>query len=148
MRVTQAYFEVLLAQDTLAFVEAQKAATQQQWEQARRSFELGTVTITDTHEAQARLDLINAQEIAAQNDLEVKRHALSQLTGAPPLPLLPLKAELEPAPPTPNELSAWLARVDAENLQLQMQTRLREIGKREVNRQRAGHLPTLDVVGS
>lgn len=148
LRVTQAYFEVLLAQDTLAFVEAQKAATQQQWEQARRSFELGTVTITDTHEAQARLDLINAQEIAAQNDLEVKRHALSQLTGAPPQPLLPLKAELEPAPPTPNELNAWLTRVDAENLQLQMQTRLREIGKREVNRQRAGHLPTLDVVGS
>ncbi|MGZ5095481.1 MAG: TolC family protein, partial [Burkholderiales bacterium] len=53
LRVAQAYFDVLLAQDSVAFAEAQKAANGQQLEQAKRNFEVGTATITDTHEAQA-----------------------------------------------------------------------------------------------
>ena len=83
MRVAQAYFDVLTAQDVLTFAQAQKAAIAQQLEQAKRSFEIGTVTITDTHEAEARYNLAESDEIAAINDLEVKRTALEQIIGHP-----------------------------------------------------------------
>ena len=76
VRVAQAYFDILAAEDVLTFAQAQKAAVSQQLELAKRSFEVGTVTITDTHEAQARYNLAESDEIAAINDLEVKRTAL------------------------------------------------------------------------
>ncbi|MEY4713191.1 MAG: hypothetical protein RIS88_2641, partial [Pseudomonadota bacterium] len=76
IRVSQAYFDVLSAQDTLAFVRAQKAAVGEQLASAQRNFEVGNATITDTREAQARFDLVQAQEIAAENDLRVRKVAL------------------------------------------------------------------------
>ena len=79
--MSQAYFDVLAAQDTLAFVRAQKAAVAEQLASAKRNFEVGTSTITDTREAQARYDLVVAQEIAAENDLRVKKLALDTLVG-------------------------------------------------------------------
>ena len=73
IRVSQAYFDVLAAQDTLGVVQALKAAVGEQLASAKRNFEVGTTTITDTREAQARHDLVVAQEIAADNDLRVKK---------------------------------------------------------------------------
>ncbi|PAT38101.1 TolC family protein [Vandammella animalimorsus] len=81
VRVAQAYFDVLAAQDTLAVVRAQKAAVQEQLAAAQRNFDVGNATITDTREAQARFDLIRAQEIAAENSLQVRRLALDQTVG-------------------------------------------------------------------
>jgi outer membrane protein len=81
IRVSQAYFDVLAAQDTLTFVRAQKAAVAEQLASAKRNFEVGTSTITDSREAQARFDLVIAQEIAAENDLRVKKLALDNLVG-------------------------------------------------------------------
>ena len=81
LRVSQAYFDVLGAQDTLATTRASKAAIAEQLASAKRNFEVGTATITDTREAQARFDLATAQEIAAENDLVTKRIALDQLVG-------------------------------------------------------------------
>ncbi|MFM7330383.1 MAG: TolC family protein, partial [Brachymonas sp.] len=83
VRVTQAYFDVLASLDSLTFVKAQKTAVAEQLAAAKRNFEVGTSTITDTREAQARFDLVIAQEIAAENDLRVKRLALDQLVGKP-----------------------------------------------------------------
>ena len=96
VRVSQAYFDVLAAQDTLAFVQAQKTAVSEQLASAKRNFEVGTSTVTDSREAQARYDLVIAQEIAAENDLRVKKLALDQLVGvtnAQPLPLARLHAK-------------------------------------------------------
>jgi outer membrane protein len=73
VRVSQAYFDVLTAGDSLNFVKAQKSAVSEQLASAKRNFEVGTATITDTREAQARYDLVLAQEIAAENDLRVKK---------------------------------------------------------------------------
>src|SRR6266513_2276943 len=73
VRVAQAYFDVLASQDSLAFIQGQKVAISEQLAQAKRNFEVGTATITDTHEAQARFDLATSQEIAAQGDLEIKK---------------------------------------------------------------------------
>ena len=101
VRVATAYFDVLAAHDTLELVRAQKAATAEQLAAAKRNFEVGTATITDTHEAQARFDLINAQEIAALNDLENKRRALQLITGKEYAQLKPLRPEVKLAPPNP-----------------------------------------------
>ena len=79
LRVVRAYFDVLLAEDALHTARSQKQAIAEQLAAARMSFEVGTATITDTHEAQARFDLVNAQEIAAANDLDVARRALEKL---------------------------------------------------------------------
>ncbi len=108
MRVAQAYFDVLGAQDTLALVRAQKEATAEQLAQAKRNFEVGTATITDTHEAQARFDLIGAQEIAALNDLESKRRALQLVTGKEPAELKPLRTDIKLTPPNPPDMQAWV----------------------------------------
>ena len=72
LRVTQTYFDVLMAQDGVHLALAQKSAIAEQLEQAKRNFEVGSATITDTYEAQARYDLVSAQEIAAQSNLEIK----------------------------------------------------------------------------
>ena len=99
VRVSQAYFDVLAAQDTLAFVQAQKTAVAEQLASAKRNFEVGTATITDTREAQARYDLVIAQEIAAENDLRVKKLALDPLVGKPDVKPKPLAVPVVvPAP--------------------------------------------------
>ena len=148
LRVAQAYFDVLLAQDNLAFVNAQKAAIEEQWQVAKRSFELGTVTITDANEAEARLDIVRAQEIAAQSDLEIKQNILAQITGLPSDDLATLADDFAPEMPAPADLQWWLDRTQTQNLGIEIQRRLHAIGQREVRRQRAGHLPTVDIVGS
>jgi len=81
LRVAQAYFDVLAAYDALITSQTGKKAIAEQLASAKRNFEVGTATITDTREAQARFDLSTAQEIAAENDLRTKRVALDQLVG-------------------------------------------------------------------
>jgi outer membrane protein len=146
VRVAQAYFDILNAMDNLEFVKANKAAIAEQLAQAKRNFEVGTATITDTNEAQARFDLAVAQEIAAINDLEVKRRALQLLIGDVPPTLKPLKPNIGLDAPGPNNMDEWVARAQDQNFNVQAQSAVFEIAKREVNRQRAGHLPTVDLI--
>jgi outer membrane protein len=148
VRVAQAYFDVLEANDNLAFVKANKAAISEQLAQAKRNFEVGTATITDTNEAQARYDLAAAQEIAAINDLEVKKRALQLLIGDLPPTLTPLRTTLQLDVPSPNNMDEWVARAQDENFQVRAQQAAVEIAKREISRQRAGHYPTVDLVGN
>ncbi|GAB1414587.1 hypothetical protein MASR1M97_33230 [Candidatus Desulfobacillus denitrificans] len=105
LRVSQAYFDVLLAQDSLDLAQAQKKAISEQLEAAKRNFEVGTATITDTHEAQARHDLATAQELAAQNDLEIKRHALRQVIGKVPDALARLRPQVQLQRPQPDDMA-------------------------------------------
>lgn len=148
LRVSQAYFDLLLARNTLEFVRAQKAATAEQLERAKREFELGTVTVVDIHEAQARYDLIIAQEFAAQTDIDVRGEALARIIGVSPGMLAPLPPELALAPPQPTDIEAWVQTGLARNPQLEAQRFGLDIAQLEVRRTRAGHLPTLDLVGS
>ncbi|MBS4097873.1 MAG: TolC family outer membrane protein [Sulfuricella sp.] len=148
IRVAQAYFDVLLGQDNLALTGAQKAAIAEQLEQAKRNFEVGTSTITDTHEAQARFDLASAQEIVARNDLEIKKRALLQIIGRIPESLASLGAKLPLAYPEPNDMTKWVDAAEQQNLQLLIQREALQISNLEVERNRAGHLPTLDLVAS
>lgn len=148
LRVAQAYFDVLAAEDTLALVRAQKTAISEQLAQARRNFEVGTATITDTHEAQARFDLAVAQEIAAQNDLETRRRALQQITGKEYPALKPLRADVRLAAPNPPGMDTWVALAEKQSYPVLVQEAAAEIAALEAKKQRDGHWPTLDLVGS
>ena len=148
VRSAQAYFDVLAAQDTLALVGAQKAAISEQLAQAKRNFEVGTATITDTHEAQARYDLIVAQEIAAQNDLDSKRRALQTVGGKEYQQLKPLRADIRLAPPNPSDMQSWVGLAEKQSYPVLIQEAASEVAQLEAKRQSAGHMPTLDIVGT
>jgi outer membrane protein len=148
IRTAQAYFDVLAAHDTLELVRAQKAATAEQLAAAKRNFEVGTATITDTHEAQARYDLINAQEIASLNDLENKRRALQLITGKEYRELKPLRPEVKLAPPNPDNMETWVELAEKQSYLVQIQDAATEAAALEAKRSRAAHLPTLDAVAT
>jgi outer membrane protein len=139
---------VLAAQDTLAFTRASKAAITEQLASAKRNFEVGTATITDTREAQARFDLATAQEIAAENDLRTRRAALDQLVGragVEPRPLASL-ATFTAASVAP--IDEWLGRADAEHPEVRSAWLDLEVAQLETEKARAEALPTVDLVGS
>ncbi|HEY5801112.1 MAG TPA: TolC family outer membrane protein [Burkholderiaceae bacterium] len=148
LRVAQAYFDVLAAQDVLAFTQAQKTATTEQLASAKRNFEVGTQTITDTNEAQAAYDLVVAQEFQAMNTLEIRRTALQQIIGQEPGALAPLKPGVSLAPPVPAKMDEWVAAAERQNYNVQASQLNLESAKREISRNRAGHLPTLDLVAT
>ena len=148
VRSAQAYFDVLSAQDTLALVRAQKAAISEQLAQARRNFEVGTATITDTHEAQARYDLSTAQEISAQNDLEVKQRTLQQVTGKAYDKLKPLRSDVKLAPPNPNNMQSWVEIAEKQGFPVLIQEAASEIASLEIKRTRATNYPTIDLVAN
>ena len=148
LRVAEAYFNVLNAQDALAAVTQLRAAAAEQLELAKTSFEVGTVTITDVHEAQSRFDLASAQEIAAQNQLEVARQSLAQIIGTEPEPLAGLREGVALQRPQPENIAEWVTAAESGSFGVQAQQLAREIAAREVERARAGHLPTVDIVAS
>ena len=148
IRVSKSYFDVLLAQDVLASVGAQKGAFAQQLAQARRSFEVGTAPITDVNEAQSRYDLTLAQEIASRNDLEVKRRILEKSIARELPTLAPLDPEASVDILPGDVQNALAARASTDALQVAVGITVEEVAQREVGRQQAGHLPTLDLVAS
>ncbi|HUP93662.1 MAG TPA: TolC family outer membrane protein [Burkholderiales bacterium] len=145
LRVAQAYFDILLAQDNVAFAGAQKTAIGQQLEQAKRNFEVGTATITDTHEAQARYDLTIAQEIAARNELELRRRALEQIIARNAPPLAPLGARFILKSPEPATMDSWVGLAQQANLQVRVAQSALAFAAHEIDRNRAAHFPTLDA---
>lgn len=145
VRVAQAYFDVLAAQDTLSFARAQKVAVSEQLAAAKRNFEVGTATITDTHEAQARYDLATAQELAAEGDLQVKRTALQQIIGKAPGELSRLKDKIDLPAPQPASPEEWAQSAEKQNYAVAQGELNLEIARREIERNRAGHYPTVDL---
>jgi len=148
LRVAQGYFDVLIAQDSVKLADAQKTAISEQLEQAKRNFEVGSATITDTREAQARYDLTSAQEIAAQNDLEIKRRTLQQLINAMPKDLKQLGKEFKLEAPQPADMEKWVDDAQLNSPQLAVAQAGAELAEKEVARNRGGHYPTVDLVAS
>jgi len=137
---------VLLAEVSIELAEAQKAAVSEQLAQAKRNFEVGVATITDTNEAQARYDTIVAQEILARNNLDNKRTALRTIIGRMPGELKKLGPAFEPELPNPNVLDTWLGRALADNVNVRVAGYNVDVATLEIERARAGHLPTVDLV--
>ena len=148
VRTAQAYFDVLAAQDSLTVVRAQKAAVDEQLAFAKRNFEVGTSTITDSREAQARFDLVTAQEIAADNDLRVKKIALDQLVGITESQPKRLLAPAALPPLVPADVNAWVQRSEGVHPSIRLAQGGLDIAELEVNKAEAGHKPTLDLTAS
>lgn len=148
LRTSQAYFDVLLAEYELRTVEAQKAATAEQLAQAKRNFEVGTATITDTYDAQARFDLIVAREIATRNDIEVRKSALQRIIGRPAGPLNTMTPGVSLSPPEPNDMEKWVEAAYVNSQQVKIALDNLALAAKEVDRARYGHFPTLDAVAS
>jgi len=147
VRVSSAYFDVLAARDSLEFVRAQKTAVGEQLAAAKRNFEVGTSTITDTREAQARFDLVIAQEIAAQNDLTVRQSLLDQLVGRKDLKPQSLRLPLR-MPAVLGTDNEWAALTEQYLPQIQSKRTELELARLETEKARADTSPTVSLTGS
>jgi len=147
VRLTQAYFDVLSAQDILSTSQTNKKALAEQLAAAKRNFEVGNATITDTREAQARFDLANAQEIAATNDLRVKGLALDQLVGSVDVKPRPLMTPVNLPVLMPSTVDEWTAQTVQSTVVRKAEVGL-ALAKLETAKARAGHYPTLDATAS
>ena len=147
-RLSQAYFDVLLAQDNLTLVQAQKAAVGEQLAQAQRNFEVGTATIVDTNEAQARYDQVIAQEIAANNEVERTRYALRNVVGRYETNLKRLRTNAQVPAPNPLNMDAWVSRAENEAFGVRIAQQTLAIAEYDIKRAQTGKDWTLDASAS
>ena len=145
VRVSQAYFDVLTSEDSLAFVKAQKEAVGEQLASAKRNFEVGTATITGVRDAQARFDLTTAQEIAAENDLRIKRLALDLVVGLQNAQPKRLANNSKLVEPPKESLDTWVSQSEVASPAVKQAMLAYEVAKLEVDKANAGHKPTLDA---
>lgn len=148
MKCTQKYFDVLLAQSNLDLVRAQRRSARGQLEQAKLKLEIGAAMAADIEEAQAKLDTISSQEISAASDLEIKRRALEVLTGKEPGTLSMLGSNFTPLAPKPLDIEKWVEAAKTNNYQVLMQQALEEVAEREIDKNKAGNYPTMNLVAS
>ncbi len=149
LRTAQNYFDVMMAQINLDVAETQKKAINEQLKQAKRNFEVGVSTIVDTHEAQARFDLVLSQEIAARNALEIARRTLQSLINRFPHDLQNTSVEKIIADPLllpEGEMEDWVQVSQENNFSLKIQQIAFELSEQEIRRNKAGHYPSLDLV--
>ena len=145
VRLATAYFDVLAAKDALTTSQANKAGISEQLASAKRNFEVGTATITDTREAQARYDLAVAQELAADNDLRVKRVTLDQFVGRVGVEPKGLAVPVAlPALPSTN-VDTWVATADEQHPVVRKARLGLEVAQLDTQIARAGERPTLDA---
>ena len=146
LRTAQAYFDVLAAQDTLRALMSEKAAIEIQLRSAQQSFEFGATTITDAHEAQARLDLVLASEVNLRNALQLAEDTLARIIAERPGPLSELARDAPLPAPEPNRLDDWTSQAAYAGLTVaraELQTR---IAQKEIDIARGQHAPTVDFV--
>jgi len=148
LKVAERYFDSLSAQANLEFAQSEKKAISKQLEQARKRFDVGLIAITDVHEAQSAYDLSVAAEISAQNQLASAAEALTEVTGVIHNSLAKLSKQLPLLKPEPVDMQAWTDTAAKQNLLLQSFKLATDIARKEISLQRAGHLPTLDLVAS
>ncbi len=142
------YFKVLDAQDNLEFAKAEKSSIGRQLDQAKQRFDVGLIAITDVKAAQARYDLADSLEIRALSDLYGARDSLLELTGEYYEDIDRLREDLQLTRPDPDSLEDWIARAKEQNLSVLSAQATSEAARQEMRRQRAGHLPTLDLNAS
>ena len=148
VRVSQAYFDILLAQDTLAALNAQRNAIGEQLAAATRKFDIGTSTITDIRDAKARNDLVSAQVIAAEHDVITKKQALRVLINKEPGKLAPLRPNVKITAPAPNDMDSWASTAETSGQAVVAGQAALEIARQELRKARAAHFPMLDLTAT
>jgi len=147
-RLSQAYFDVLLAQDNVTLVQSQKIAVSEQLAQAKRNFEVGTATIVDTNEAQSRYDQVIAQEIAAQNELDRTRWALRNVVGRYEINLKRLRTAAQMPAPNPANMENWVTRAETEAFAVRIALQTLAVSEFDVRRAQTGKDWTLDATAN
>ncbi|NYT84200.1 TolC family outer membrane protein [Pollutimonas harenae] len=145
LRVAQAYFDVLAAQDTLRALKAEKEAVDTQLRAARQGFELGSTTIADTYEAQARLDLINASELLAENVLQLSVDQLARLINERPGKLATLPSNTVLPSPAPNRLTDWVEQARHSSLTVTHAELATKIAEKQIDIAKSEHYPRLSL---
>lgn len=145
LRVAEAYFGALAARDAVILSKAELASSTRQFEDADARYRRGLARRTDQLDAQARMAQVEAELMAKQNAWEDALEGLRELTGSTPESLNPVARELQLAAPDPLPVDSWVKAAADGNIELQIQRMTVDIADREVERQRAGHYPTLDL---
>jgi outer membrane protein len=148
LRVAQAYFDTLLAQESVAVAEVQIKSAEEQQAVAERGYTDGTTSVTDVHEAKARADLARSDRVAALNTLDVKKAELEKIIGPLQAPLAPLQADVAFPHPDPDNDTAWRTRAQEDNPAVRAQKAALQLASADVGRQRSQRLPTVDVIAS
>jgi len=148
LRVATAYLGVLAAQDNLEFATAERIAVGQQLQLARERVARGLATIVHLHDAQARFAQTEAQEIEAKNTLDDAQQAMREILGRPHAAYRALREEIPVAAPEPADVAPWIETALKQNPGLEARRAAAEVALQEVRKQRAGHAPTLNLVGS
>ena len=147
VRAGEAYFEALLAEEQLKLIASQKSTYMTQLDAARKRVKAGSGTRTDIDEAQARLDLVVAQELEAKQNRDYTLHRIEVLTGQAIANLAQLDVmRFVAKAPIPADLEAWMARAENGSPELQSLQSQIEIARQEIEKSKAGHMPTLDAV--
>ncbi len=147
LRVATAYFNILSAEEGVTFVRADKKAIARQLEQAKQRFEVGLIAITGVHEAQARYDQAVTDEIVAQNELDNAWEDLREILGMRPEKLAVLKEKVSLDPPIPAAIDEWSSFGLENNPAVKVASDATQIAQREIEVQKSGHYPSLDLVG-
>ena len=145
LRVAQAYFDVLAAQDTLRALLAEKQAIETQLRAAERGFELGSTTIADTYEAQSRLDIVTANEVRARNELQNSTDRLARIINERPGNLAELATNIKLPSPAPSRLDDWTQQASAANLSVVLADLRARIAESQIAIAKSRHYPTLDL---
>ncbi len=148
VRTTEAYFNVLSAQDTAELILTEKQSISRQLDQAKQRFEVGINTITDVYEAQAGYDEAIAKELEAVHDLENKKEALREIIGDNEVQLNSLGSTLPLLKPEPANIADWSNSAETNNFNIISAFNKAEFSRKSIDVQRAGHLPQLDMVAS
>lgn len=148
LRTTQAYFDVLLAQDTLALARAEREALASNLEATKGRKQAGLVNITDVNDARARLQIAISQEIDARYKLDDSREALREISGQSPGTLRGLSQDAVFSTPNPPTIDSWIDSALDKNYTIRAAREAAEAARQTIERNRAAHLPSLDAVGS
>ncbi|MBI2380662.1 MAG: TolC family outer membrane protein [Gammaproteobacteria bacterium] len=148
VRVAQAYFDVLAAEDNVDYAKSNKEAIGRQLEQTKQRFNVGLIAITDVHEAQARFDQANSDEILAQNQLDTAHESLREITARYHDQLAKLSGDIALNSPAPASVDDWIKFSESQNPALSAQQLATDVAREEVKRRSAGHLPSVDLIAN
>ncbi|TQV86990.1 TolC family outer membrane protein [Aliikangiella coralliicola] len=148
IRVAEAYFNVLAAQDSVDFSKSETEAVSKELAQTKQRFEVGLIAMTDVHEAQSRHDRAVANQISAQNALDNAHESLQQITGQYHYDLLGLKQEIPLRNPQPEDIKKWVKESEQNNVTVKASKIGLEIAKQSISISQAGHFPTVGLQAS
>jgi len=148
VQTTEAYFNILAAQDNLEFTVSEKKAISRQLEQATQRFDVGLIAITDVYEAKAAFDQARAAQIEAENLVDNRKEDLRKIIGENDANLAILADEISYSPPIPNDITEWANIADTNNLNVVAAINQAEVSRKNIQIQQSGHMPTLDVVAA